>query len=1264
MKKAYQIVIAFILGLNLASNACSPLNVPILLSSTVTATNLSLNWQSTTPYFCPDAIDVEIACSSMPFSGLGAYTFTSATITGNTNPYNYPTQNINISNLCPGAVYKYRARQRNNPGTTASGWTATFTFTMPGVFVPPTGNITATPPIITTCPQGNSVLAFNCSNCCGNPPYNYTWTPAASLSCSTCASPVATPVTTTIYTLNSTGGQLGCWALTNTVLVTVISTPPSIGTAAITPSVMCAGNTASVSISSFSGAIQWQSSPNNTGPWTNVSGATTGSFITAPLTNNTCYQALVTGCGGTLTSNAVCVTVNPSPTVTVSSATICAGSTASLTATGATSYVWSAGTTTTGVNTANASPLVTTSYTITGTTAGCTGTAVATVSVKPMPIPTATNNGPLCTGSNLNLTGGGGGTYTWSGPLTYTSALQNPTIVSTNTAQAGTYSLSVNLNGCISNTTTNVTITTPSASATNGGPYCAGATMQLNTPAATSYTWTGPNAYTSNIQNPTIANATTGMSGTYTVVTSVGSCTTLATTSVTVNALPTPTISNNGPICNGLTLNLTSGGAVTYTWSGPSGFTSQNQNPSIAIATPTNSGVYTVTVTDVNGCKNTNTTNVVVNPTPTISTIGSTVCAGQTFSLTANSLAGSSYLWSGPNSFTSNLQNVTVANSQTLMTGIYNLVVTSAASCTNTATANVVIIALPTPTITSNTPICSGFTLNFNVIGTNGATFSWNGPNGFTSAIQSPVINSAPVTASGIYTVIATAGICSVSTTQSITVNPLPNATAVNNAPICETGNIVLTGGGGTAYSWTGPNGFVSSAQSPSLSGVISSQSGNYVVLVTNANGCQAYATTSVTILANPTVLASGAVVCFGYSATLTATGGSSYLWSGPNGFSATGPNPVVPVINNNTMGTYNVIVTAANTCTSASAVNVSTYPLPVPTITATGKTCINTPVNLQGSPGFLLYQWHGPENFVSPNVSVTFTPTSMTQSGMYTLSVVDNRGCVGSTSTLVILDPLPNATISLDNNKKCIPFCSNFNLQNVGTASLVSSNWNFNGQTFNGNTLNYCITNSGDYLIKANYVDANGCPNSSTFTLNAYPIPTALFEYSPAKPIEVEDEVKFTDGSQGPSIVNWNWHFISNTGYQTTQQNPSYTFEKSGTYAIALVVTNKWGCSDTTMKTITIGEGNAFFVPNAFTPNGDGINDTFFAKGHNITKYEMTVFDRWGEKLFHTTDINGQWDGTFKGVDCKNDTYVWKISYSAQDAKVKAYTGHVTLNR
>lgn len=1026
LKKAGIFFTLLILSFN-QSKACSPLNVPTLLSSTVTATTLMLNWQSSTTYHCADAIDVEIACNSQSFSGLAAYTYTSTTVTGTATPYNYPTQSINISNLCPGTVYKFRARERNNPGTTSSGWTATFTFTTPGVFVPPTGFITATPPTILACPQGSSQLAFNCSNCCGTTPYNYTWTPAASLSCSLCASPIATPSVTTIYTLNTNGGQLGCWGITNTVQVTVINTPPVVGIAAVTPGTMCAGNTATLTITTYSGVIQWQQSASPVGPWTNIAGATSGTFVTAALNTTTYFQAYITGCGGPLTSNVVSVTVNPIPVVTVNSTSICAGSTANLTANGATSYVWSAGVTVTGVNTADANPMTTTSYTVTGTTAGCASSAVATVSVNPMPVPTATNNGPICTGGALNLSATGGGTYSWSGP-SFSSSLQNPVISPAALSNAGTYVVTVNLAGCTATAATNVSIFTPTASASNTGPYCAGATVQLSSSLGAGYTWTGP-GFGSAVQNPTIPNAQAAATGVYTVVINLGSCTAMATTSVTVYALPTPLISNNTPVCVGNPINFTASGGVSYSWNGPN-HTSSSQNPTIPSSTMAHNGTHTLTVTDANTCTNTVTTLVIVNALPIVSATGATVCENS--NAVINSNGGTSYSWSGPGGYTSSVQNPAFPNAVPANSGQYTVLVTDANTCTNTAVATLVVHAKPIVNIVTNSPICIDHVLSLN-------------------------------------------------------------------------------GTGGASYSWSGPNGFFSSAQSPTLMANTVGYTGNYALTITDANNCTA------------------------------------------------------------------------------------------------------------------------------------------------------------STSASVVVNPIPNISVSATKLYSCPPLCTDVSFSS--SSPISSYNWSLgNGVSGSSSTVQTCYNTTGVYTINATATDIYGCSNSTTYTVEVYPKPVADFNFAPLKPIETIEEVTFTDASHNASVVSWNWYFTNTAQYTSTQQNPTFTYEHAGEYPIALVVKSDKGCSDTIIRKIVVGEDYGIYVPNAFTPNGDGINDVFQPKGFGITKYELNIFDRWGEKVFSSKAIEEGWNGTKQAKhDVKygvieEGSYSWIINVTNVSGKAHELKGHVIL--
>jgi guanyl-specific ribonuclease Sa len=268
----------------------------------------------------------------------------------------------------------------------------------------------------------------------------------------------------------------------------------------------------------------------------------------------------------------------------------------------------------------------------------------------------------------------GANSYSWTGPNSFTSNIQNPTIVGAGVLASGVYSVNQTILGCTSPFgTTNVTVNPiPAApTAASNSTICAGQNLSLTAnPGGAVYAWSGPNSFTSNVQNPTIVGATTLASGTYSVTQTLLGCTSLpGATNVTVNPLPAaPTAANNSSICAGQTLSLTAlpGGGI-YFWTGPNSFTSNVQNPTIVGATILASGTYSVSQTLL-GCTGPfGTTDVTVNPIPATPTAASnsTICAGQTLSLTANPGGVFSYNWTGPNSFTSNIQNPTIAGATT-----------------------------------------------------------------------------------------------------------------------------------------------------------------------------------------------------------------------------------------------------------------------------------------------------------------------------------------------------------------------------------------------------------------------------------------------------------------------------------------------------------------------------------------------------------------------------------------------------------------------
>ncbi|MBK8668667.1 MAG: gliding motility-associated C-terminal domain-containing protein [Saprospiraceae bacterium] len=613
------------------------------------------------------------------------------------------------------------------------------------------------------------------------------------------------------------------------------------------------------------------------------------------------------------------------------------------------------------------------------------------------------NGGPYCPGSSAALNASGATSYQWSGPNGFTSTLQNPVINNVNSTNAGLYIVTVtDGNNCTATLSTTVIVNAaPNVTASSNGPICTGSVLNLISSGGTSYQWSGPNSFTSNLQNPTITNVNTTNAGVYMVtVTNGNNCTATLSTTVIVNAAPNVTASSNSPICTGGILNLMSSGGASYQWTGPNSFTSNLQNPTITNVNTTNAGVYMVTEL-MNNCTHLSTT-VIVNAAANVTaSSNSPICTGGILNLMSS--GGTSYQWSGPNSFTSNLQNPTITNVNTTNAGVYMVTVTNGNNCTATLSTTVNVNSAPNVTASSNGPICAGSVLNLMTSG--GASYQWSGPNGFTSSLQNPVITNVSNQNQGSYIVTVTnANGCTSSSSVLLSINSAPLALLSSNSPVCNGGDISFQLSGGTSYIWQGPNGFVSTLQNPTISNVTSLNSGTYSVTVTGQNSCTTTVSTSVNVTGQLNVAASSnSPVCQGDTIKLTANGGTSYIWSGPNGFNATSQNPVIPLANSNTNGTYILTVSDVSGCTGTRMVNVLIQNKPIVIINGDQQICQGDTVNLTTpSSGSLLW---------STGSSATMITASPSVNTLYSLLVEDN-GCKDSASFEVIVRPSPNLTL------------------------------------------------------------------------------------------------------------------------------------------------------------------------------------------------------------------------------------------------------------
>jgi len=837
----------------------------------------------------------------------------------------------------------------------------------------------------------------------------------------------------------------------------------------------------------------------------------------------------------------------------------------------------------------------------------CTDQVVITFD-KPT-VTATTSPSTICNGQTSVLTASGTDNYSWSTGGNTASITVTPSSTTTYTV-TGTSTA-----GCTGTATVTVTVNplptvTASASPT---AICNGQTSVLTASGTDNYSWsTGGNTASITV--------TPSSTTTYTVTgTSTAGCTGTATVSVTVNPLPTVTATSSpSAICNGQTSVLTASGTDNYSWS-------TGGNTASITVTPSSTTTYTVTGTSTAGCTGTATVSVTVNPLPTVTATASptAICNGQTSVLTASGT--DNYSWSTGG----NTASITVTPSSTTT---YTVTGTSTAGCTGTATVSVTVNPLPTVTATASpTAICNGQTSVLTASGTD--NYSWS-TGGNTASITVTPSSTTTYTVTGT----STAG-CTGTATVSVTVNPLPTVTATASpTAICNGASSVLTASGANTYSWSGGLGSGASKT------VTPSATTTYTVTGTSTAGCTGTATVSVTVNPLPTVSASAspAAICSGASSVLTASGASTYSWSGGLGTGAS--KTVTP----SATTTYTVTGTSTAGCTGTATVSVTVNPLPTVSASASPAAICSGASSVLTASGASTYSWSGG---LGTGASKTVTPSATTT---YTVTGTSTAGCTGTATVTVTVNPLP--TINYTTTQSHCGQSDGNIITNV-TSGIPPYVYQWSNGT---NSANLNNISAGNYNLTV--TDANGCNNTINITLTEAPMPQANFAPKPQITTIEDPIIYFENYSTGASFYEWDF----GDGNISTEYSPTYSYTNPGEYHVILSVADEYGCIDTVGANIIIKEGaNTFYIPNAFTPNGNDLNELFNIKGTNINPntFEMRIYDRWGKQLFYTIDINQGWDGTYKGEPVPQGIYTYIIKFEdSQGYKKEIVIGEVIL--
>ncbi len=850
--------------------------------------------------------------------------------------------------------------------------------------------------------------------------------------------------------------------------------------------VICEGQTANLSATGFAiGAadFSWDNGESSQDIAVNPS-ETTDYMVTITDTN---------ACNGSATAT---VTVNPNPAITVNDAVICLGDDASLIAEGGETYSWDAGFDGPEIT---ISPETSTPYIVTGTDAnGCSSTAVANVTVNTNPL-ASVDDAVICEGASVTLNAFGGTTYAWASGETTANIMVSPGLTTDYTVTV------TDNNGCTDTAIATVTVNPNPAITVNDAVICVGDDATLTAEGGVTYSWEP-------VFSGQVITVSPNMSATYMVTgTDANGCNNTATSTVTVNQNPTAAV-NDAVVCDGASATLTASGGTSYSWD--NGETTE----SIMLA-PSSNESYTVTVTDDNGCTDMATASVTVNPNPTAAVNDAVVCDGASATLTAS--GGTSYSWDNGETSESITLDPAVA-------GSYTVTVTDDNGCTDMATASVTVNPNPTAVV-NDAVVCDGASATLTASG--GTSYSWD--NGETT--EAITLDTA---VTGTYTVTVTDDNgCTDMATASVTVNPNPTA-AVNDAVVCDGASAILTASGGTSYSWD--NGETTEAIT-----LDTAVTGTYTVTVTDDNGCTDMATASVTVNPNPTAAVNDAVVCDGAPATLTASGGTSYLWD--NG-ETTESIMLAPSSNES----YTVTVTDDNGCTDMATATVTVNLNPAASVND-AVVCSGESATLTASGG-TSYVWESGET----TASITLDPAV---AGSYTVTVTDDNGCSDMTTATITVNPNPTAIVN------DVIVCEGEPATLTASGGTLYA-WE-GGETTESLTIDPAV--SGTYLVTV--TDDNGCSDMATASISVNPNPTAGV-----------NSATICEGEAATLTATGGTSFEWGNGAMTA----TIDVAPSGTLDFIVTVTDDNGCSDSATTTVTVNPSPAAAIGDVTVCEGE----------------------------------------------------------------------------
>lgn len=835
---------------------------------------------------------------------------------------------------------------------------------------------------------------------------------------------------------------------------------------------------------------------------------------------------------------------------------------------------------------------------------------------------------------------------------------------------------------------------------------------------ATSHVWNfGDGSGTTTSTNTThiFDNTSTTLSQTYSVTLvseNTFGCIDSVTKTVTVHPTTISSFTQTVPTCPAanITFNNTSQGATSYDWDFGDGNTSSGINPSNLFAN-NNTSVLTYTVklitNNTNNCRDTSTQVISVNPKPLAVFVpsASSGCPQLNVNFTNNSIGGTIYTWDfGDGSATVSTSDPghIFENLSTSSNVVYptKLIVENAFGCKDSVTQNISVFPRTMADFSATVPTCAPFNIQFNNNSQGATTYAWDFGDSQTSAAINPshvfTHNSTSQINYVVELITSNSNACRDTFTQTIVINPKPTANfSISQSVGCPQFSAAFTNNssGNTFNTWNfGDGTATTNAFAPNhlFDNTSTSQSviNNVKLVVENIYGCKDSITLPVTVY--PMIVASfdaDTPICSPVNIQFYnfSQGAANYNWDLGDGTFSTQTTPS-HVYNNPGPGTTHstVILTAtsANGCVDTYTHTYAIFPTPLVNFTASPQLQLYPATtvalnNTTPNASSFSSSW----SFGDGQTTSTTFPPSHTYStwGDYIIKLVMSSAfCSDSImDTIRIVAPIPVANFK-GTKEGCRALTVNFESQSQYENFYT---WKFgDGNTSNLQNPTHTYFTAGVYDVT---LIVSGDGGSDTIvgidSVTVFDLPQAAFIANPTTANATVDPVFITNISQSPdaTALTYIYDFGDGTALETGS-SPSHIYTEAGEYEITLFLTNSNGCRDTFSFTplIKVEEKSSFEVPNAFSPNPNGPNesgiydpfstnnDIFHPVVRGVKSYELSIYSRWGELLFESKDTKIGWDGYYKGKLCTQDVYIWKIKATTVDDKNLNEAGDLLLLR